>query len=126
MELSEIEMHFLHEFEESDEYLFLLEVDVKLHFAEDKNDAAGIRETVINTIKALYSKKLIELFECRYEETKPDHFEILSTTKMPESSVDEVLGDPGNWDKDYLCEQTVCFFFHPTEEGLKRLDEWQS
>ena len=51
MNLSEIEWHFLHEFEESDEDLYLLETDVRLYFSGDGNNAAAIRELVKNTPK---------------------------------------------------------------------------
>ena len=122
MELSEIEICFLHEFEESDEDLYLLEIDVRLHFANDNDSPFEIRERVKNTIRNLYSKKLIELHECHYVEEKPGYFKVTSINKLPDSSVDEVLNNNKNWDKDYLFRQTKRFYFHPTKKGLEYLD----
>ncbi len=97
MTLSELEIYFLHQFEESDEDLFQLEFDVKAHF-NINSSFSTIREITIRTIRRLHTKKLIELYECNFKEVRTNYFELISMTKLPDRMVDLILNDNNNWD----------------------------
>lgn len=124
MDLSEIEMHFLHQFEESDEELFQLELDVKLYFSPEALNLKTIKKTVKSTIKKLYKKKLIKLYECHFQEVKANYFINIKIIELPDAMVDLVLEDEKSWDKDHLFRQKIRFYFHPTRKGIEYLNTY--
>jgi len=122
MDLSEIEKHFLLQFEESNEELHMLENDVRLHFSSVDENSDSIRNRVRNTIRKLYDSGLIDLRKFRYRKVRRNHFEVVNAVQLPDSDVDRLLNNSRSWDRDFQFHQTEKYYFQPTDKGIECLD----
>lgn len=123
--LSEIEVHFLNEFEETDEDLYLLEIDVRCHFCDSGTPKERIRNIAKQTVESLVSKKLIELNKVHYEEVGPGTYVVAKAERMPDTEIDPFLSDERNWSRNYAFQEKARCYFHPTKKGVEALDQAQ-
>ncbi len=122
MKLSELELHFLHQIEEAEEDLFLFENEVRLHFCKSGARREDIVKKAKESLRSLYSQALIELVEIEYKEIKPNHYEPVSQTILPDSAFETFLDDESNWEKEYSFKSNIRCYLGPTEKGIKTLD----
>ena len=120
--LSDIEVHFLHEFEEFYEELYQLKIDLQYHFNLDpqKNNLQNI---VKDSIKALFTKNMIQPVMVTYKKIGDNEYEVDNEINLDNSYVDKILNDPRNWNSDYIFNQQTRYYFQITEEGINELDK---
>ena len=120
--LTNIEAHLLHEFEDFYEELYQLKMDLQYYFNLDpqKNNLQNI---VKDSIKALFAKNMIQPVMVTYKKVGDHKYEVDNEINLDNSYVDKILNDPQNWNRDYIFNQQTRYYFQITEEGINELDK---